>query len=230
LCAEDLSLWPRTLGCLPRHGDSECTTTFGYREQVITMAWAKRLARRVGFGRNSLRRNVDRVDGVLFGLTVLVAVAIPVGGVFVGIDLGHYEAAVSAEQLATRTATTAVLVEDAERQGGLKAGEADTSVMARWTGPDGTVHSGRISTVSGQSAGKAVSIWVDRDGKATSAPIGPVDATACAVITALAAVSMAEALLFGVAWLLRWPMDNWRDNAWDSDWEQTASRWKQGMI
>lgn len=194
------------------------------------MVWAARLARRVGFGRNSLRRTVDRVDGVLFGLTVLAAVAIPVGGVFVGIDLGHYEAAVSAEQLATRTATTAVLLDDPEQQAGLRGSEADSTAMARWTGPDGSVHSGRISTVLGQGAGKTVTIWVDRNGKATSAPIGPVDAMACAAIIALVAVMVAELLLLGLAWLLRWPMDIWRDKAWDHDWELTASRWKQGMF
>ncbi|QUQ64047.1 Rv1733c family protein [Kutzneria sp. CA-103260] len=177
-----------------------------------------RLARRLGFGRNSLRRPLDRVDGVVVGLAVLLGAAIVVAGVVFGLQLGGYEAGVAAQQQATRTTTTAVLLGDSD---------ASQTALARWTTADGAVHTGSIDVVAEQRAGTTVQIWTDPTGAVVSRPIGLLEVVLLVVVTLAAGYSVAFILLRGLVFLARLPIERWSARAWDRDWARTAPRWKQ---
>ncbi|AHH96943.1 hypothetical protein GCM10010174_73990 [Kutzneria viridogrisea] len=188
-----------------------------------------RLARTLGFDQNPLRRCVDRVDSLLIGLTLVTALAIPVGGVLFGRQLLDYEAGLSAEQLATRTSVTAELVTEADSHG-MRPSEGSATARASWTAPDGTPHTGTVSVARGQHAGDRVSLWLDASGHVTGPPLRPGDATAVAVAVDLVLVIGAEAVLLVLFWLLRWPLDKWREHLWAVDWYRADTNWNQGKV
>jgi hypothetical protein len=178
-----------------------------------------RLARRIGLGRNDLRRPVDRVDGAVVGLAVLAGAAIVVVGVLFGLRLAADESVIAAHQQATRTTTTAVLLKDAD---------AAQAVPARWTTVDGTVHTGPVHVVVKQTAGASVPIWTDATGAVVSQPIGTLDIVLLVGVTLTAGFAAAFILLRGLLLLVRLPIERWSAHAWDEDWARTAPRWKQG--
>jgi len=177
-----------------------------------------RLARQVGVGHNDLRRPVDRVDGLVIGLAVLVGAAIVVAGVLFGLRLATDETGVAAQQQATRTATTAVLLKDSD---------SSQTAPARWTTLDGTVHTGQVAVSSQESAGARVQIWIDQTGAAVSRPIGLLDIVLLVGVTLAGGLTVAFLLLRGLVWLARLPLERWRARAWDLDWAQTAPLWKR---
>jgi hypothetical protein len=177
-----------------------------------------RLARQVGFGRNELRRPVDRVDGLVVGLAVLVGAAVVAAGVLFGLRLATYEAGVAAEQQATRTVTTAVLLAD--------SGSSPTA-PARWRAADGTAHSGTVTVVPQQHAGATVQIWTNAAGAAVDRPIGTLDVVLLVAVTLGAGLTVAFVLLRGLMFLVRLPIQRWSAHDWEQDWARTAPKWKQ---
>jgi hypothetical protein len=179
-----------------------------------------RLARRVGFGRNDLRRPVDRIDGLVTAFAVLATAAIIAAGVLFGIQLARQETAAAAEQQATRTATTAVLSQDNGSNG-------DSLVTARWTAPDGTVRTGAIRIFGQRHAGAVTEIWTDAAGSVVSPPIGLADIVLLVAVCVAGVWAVALLLLRGLVHLLRLPIQRWGERSWDADWARTAPRWKQ---
>ncbi|GAA3434940.1 Rv1733c family protein [Kutzneria kofuensis] len=177
-----------------------------------------RLARQIGFGRNDLRRPVDRVDGLIVGFAVLVGVALVVAGVLAGLRLGAYEAGVAARQQATRTATTAVLLKD--------SGPSLTA-PARWTTRDGTVHTGPVDAFSQQSAGASIQIWTDPAGAVVSRPITVLDVVLMVFVTLVAGLTVAFIVLRALVHLVRLPIQRWGARTWEADWARTAPQWRQ---
>lgn len=177
-----------------------------------------RLARQVGFGRNNLRRPVDRIDGAVVGLAILAGAAIVVVGVLLGLQLGGYEAGVAAGQQATRAATTAVLLKDSD---------SSSTVPARWATADGTVHTGPVTVASQQRAGASIQIWTDPTGAAVSRPITMLDVVLMVGVTLAGGFTAAFIVLRGLVFLVRLPIRRWSALAWETDWARTAPRWKQ---
>jgi len=177
-----------------------------------------RLARQIGFGHNQLRRPVDWVDGFVIGLAVLAGVVIVVLGVLFGLQLATDEMGVAAQQQATRTPTTAVLLKDSD---------ASQTAPARWTTADGTVRTGSVDLMSQQQAGAVVQIWTDATGAAVSRPIGTLDVVLMVGVTVSGGLTVAYLLLRGLVWLARLPLEQWRAFQWGMDWEQTAPRWQR---
>ncbi|MFC0432067.1 hypothetical protein [Kutzneria buriramensis] len=177
-----------------------------------------RLARQVGFGRNELRRPVDRVDGLVVGLAVLVGAAIVAAGALFGLRLATYESGVATQQQATRTATTAVLLAD--------SGTAPTA-LARWKTADGTNHSGPVTVMPQQHAGASVRIWTNAAGAAVDRPIGTLDIVLMVAVALGGGMTVAFLLLRGLLFLVRLPIQRWSAHTWDQDWARTAPRWKQ---
>ena len=182
---------------------------------------AIRFARRVGFGKNELRRGVDLVDALVTGFAAAVSVAIVVGGVLLGLILARDGAGVAAEQQATRTATTAVLLEDPGSDGD----RAGTIASAEWTAPDGSIRTGPVQTQVGQHTGTSLEIWTDRSGGVVSRPIGLADVVLMVLVTVAGAMATAYILLRGLVWLPRLMIERWTQREWARDWARTAPRW-----
>jgi len=177
-----------------------------------------RLARQMGFGRNDLRRPLDRIDGVVVGFAVLAGAAIVVVGALLGLQLAGYESGVAAQQQATRTETSAVLLQDSD---------AAKPAPARWTAADGTVHTGPVSVSFREPAGTSVRIWTDTAGAVVSRPIGLVDIVLLVGVTLAGALTVAFLVLRGLVFLIRLPIQRWSARAWEQDWARTAPQWRR---
>ncbi|WP_157494272.1 hypothetical protein [Kutzneria sp. 744] len=183
----------------------------------MTMEPVLRLARQIGFGRNDLRRPVDRVDGFVVGLGVLAGVVIVIVGVLLGLQFAERESDVAAQQQATRTETAAVLLTDAN---------ASQTALARWT-TAGEAHTGMIDVFYREHAGASATIWTDAAGTVVSRPIGALDIVLLVGVTLAGGFTVAFLLLRGLLHLVRLPIKSWSARAWDEDWARTAPRWKQ---
>ncbi len=182
---------------------------------------AIRFARRIGFDKNELRRGVDVVDALVTAFALAVSSAILVGGVLFGLMLARYESGVAAEQQATRTATTAVLLQD-PGSGGDRTGN---TALAKWTAPDGNSRTGPVQAPGDQHAGASLQIWTDRSGSVVSQPIGLADVVLLVLVTASGAMVVAYLLLRGLVYLLRGLIGLWTQRAWALDWARTAPHW-----
>lgn len=178
------------------------------------------VARRLGWGRNALRRPSDRIEIA----TVIAAIVLTVAAVPVALSIGSavYEdnLAVSAAQTDSRHEVTATLLEGTSSTVTLQTVVSTVPAQARWVGPDGRQHTGIVAAPQQAAAGTAVRIWTDANGTVVSAPLSPSQAWgrgALAVVMAMAAVIALLAALVGLA---RWWLDRIRFAAWDAEWRQ----------
>lgn len=183
------------------------------------------LARRAGWGRNVLRRRVDRIDNVVTLVTLgLVVVAVAVS-VVVGAQAGR-------RVLAAGSAThdrevTATLLADSPITvplGGAPAGPMIVPVPARWS-VAGRTYQGYLRVGEGAQAGATVPIWIDAAGDQVDPPVSTFDAVERGGITGLVVLAVAGALLGTAFGLMRRQLNRARLRAWDAEWRRTGPRW-----
>ncbi|MFE2535508.1 hypothetical protein [Streptomyces sp. NPDC059371] len=174
--------------------------------------------------RNPLRRRDDVFEAwiVLIVWTVMV-----LGGTLAGLVTAH-----AAEESFTtlrhdRHAVPAVLV--AGTGSAVPAGEGavydHVRATVRWTAANGAPRVGSALVESGQKAGSHVVIWLDAQGRPTTAP--PTTSAAATESTLLgigAAVALCG-LVFGAGGLARWRLDQGRYNRWEREWERLGPQW-----
>jgi hypothetical protein len=188
----------------------------------------KRVGRRLGFGRSPLRRRTDRIEG---WLTLAVAALLLIAGPFAvwRASASAYGAAVAAaqrEKQAPGFQVTAVLQDDpmkylvADGDGPAQQG----AVPARWTGPDGSVHSGQIVPMPGSRSGGAVVISTDRHGNLFTPPTPP-DPLWSALGTGIG-VGLGLLCAAGVVLLvIRRILNRRRMSNWQMEWLLVERRW-----
>jgi hypothetical protein len=191
-------------------------------------SWVVRLGRLLRPGGNPLARGVDRAEGTVVILFVLVAlVLLPVMltlGSLTYADLAEQ----SEQQSRSRHETVAVLTEDAPTvttgtYGGVVG--AKSKVAARWQLPDGTTRTGDVDADDGSKAGAEVSVWLDESGKPVSAPISTVDSVGAGVLVAVFGWLTTVALLALVCWGMHRALDRRRYRNWDSEWARVEPDW-----
>lgn len=132
---------------------------------------------------------------------------------------------------ATRTATEAVLLEDAQAV----TGEPGTvpalvSVAARWIGSDGAPRTGRVMAGAGTRAGSTMTVWLDRDGRAVAPPV---DEAGAVVIGGGAAMALlvGGGMVLGGCWAaVRGLL--WRANSarWQREWARVGPEWSRSVL
>ena len=103
------------------------------------------------------------------------------------------------------------------------------TVPARWTGPDGTRHTGTVPVPAGTRAGRAVMVWVDAAGRLTGRP--PLQLSQVRGQAALAAMFTPLAvgfILLCAGLLVHAMLGRRRLAAWDTDWQVTEPQWTKG--
>ena len=125
---------------------------------------AARLVRRVFHGPLA----DDRVGGVVLVVAIAVALLCVPIAVFIGSETYQTNSAASVEQLRTRHASTATLVEDAPLA---VAGAQPHHVTASWTAPDGGPREGAVPAAPNVKAGSPVAIRMDASGLITTHPL-----------------------------------------------------------
>ena len=185
-----------------------------------------RLLRRLGLDGNPLRRRTDKIAS--YGAAGLLALYLA-GAPAASLAVAHwgYQAA-AAEQRAQQSwrqvpAVVTVAAPDLGGAYGTLAGYSWTT--ARWTAPSGGQRTGMVPVPAGSRAGSHVTIWVNRSGAWTGAPL-----TRHKVTVRVAAEVAATPVALGIvlvlaAWaggsLLRWR----RLASWGDEWARFGPQW-----
>jgi hypothetical protein len=187
-----------------------------------------RLARRLGFDRNPLRRGSDRVEAVLrLVLILLVVVAIPVAAVAAGRWADHFALHRAQIQRAANHQVTAVLLEDAPGTG---VPDPYTSVQtawvpARWQPPGEPPRTGQVLALVGARKGSTVQTWVDSSGAVTDPPLERRVIVGDVWLAVMATCLMSLLVLLVAGVLVRRVLDRQRLRAWEAEWRASGPLW-----
>ncbi|WP_233574144.1 Rv1733c family protein [Amycolatopsis panacis] len=187
----------------------------------------RRLLRRLGAVRNPLLRRSDRIEGALAGVAVLIALlAIPLAVLLGSADI-RSETATSDAQVRTRHQATATVLTTAPEQPmsiGDSAPIASTArVNALWHVPGGAPRTGTITVPTGAATeGATTPIWLDGNGRQTTAPLTHTDAVTNGILVATFTWLCAAGVLAGAFWAARRVLDRRRASRWAEDWAQFA--------
>ncbi|MEU4261911.1 Rv1733c family protein [Streptomyces argenteolus] len=105
-------------------------------------------------------------------------------------------------------------------------GTARTSVVARWTAPDGTVRAGRVVTASRTTTpGARIRIWTDDAGRAAQRPMDASTARTHAVLAGIGVTLLAAGLMETARRLVVRHMMQRRYIRLDMAWAETGPDW-----
>ncbi len=177
--------------------------------------------------RNPLRRASDRVQAVVVAVALL---AFLIGGPLIAVGAGHWAGAVAsrverAQQASWRQVSAVLLANAGSAVGVDYGGVSAAQVQARWTAPDGEIHTGNVSAPAGALKGSTVRIWVNSTGQQTGPPLRPDQATGQAFLAAVTAPLVLGMVILGLASVALRVVDRRRLAAWDADWQTTEPRW-----
>jgi hypothetical protein len=185
---------------------------------------ARRIAHRMGWVRNPLRRTSDRIESWLTFLVVMAILLLaPWTGWYAARSVYQDGVRTAAWQREHRFAVTAVLLEDAAAADGTRSASSPRT-PARWIGPDNAVHIGLIFAEAGARRGGTVPLWVDEHGAA----VAPPERRNVTIDAALAALLTVGGIATGLAGLRRivvWRLDRRRLRAWQDEWLVVGPRW-----
>ena len=191
-----------------------------------TTMWT-RMARRLGFDHNPLRRGSDVIEAWLLPATVtifLILGPLVVGGTGLRVHTDNL-AAQRAEHSWHRV--PAVLLQAAP--GPMMSDNGDNSWLvwtpARWTA-DGRAHVGSIPAPAGTSAGVTVPVWFDRAGN-VQVPLTAAGARDRIMIAGALALAVLAAFLAGLALLGRRVLDRRRLAGWEAAWLSVGPQWSR---
>jgi len=190
--------------------------------------WFRRWIRRMGWGRNPLRRTSDRIEAwlslLLLGLMVVI-------GPWVASLAAHAayrdNVRTTAWETRHRFQVDAVLLADAPQEPGDSSSPPPEKVpaIAHWTGRDATVHTGTVLADNGSRAGTVVRIWIDdRSLVSGPPPSRSSPRTDAAAVAALVLAGIAGGLA-GIRRIIRWQLDRRRIRAWQLEWTTVGPDW-----
>ncbi|POM26672.1 hypothetical protein BTM25_10760 [Actinomadura rubteroloni] len=175
-----------------------------------------RLRRRLGIGRNPLRRPVDRVQRAV-GAALLLAFLIAAPVVAVRLAAPGYGDGVRAEhaEAVARHRVDARVERIDERP---KAGTSFvfTYAVLAWARPDGTVHRDTTQAWAGAKRGERRSVWVDEAGRLAPAPRDHARTAGVAVLTGAAGALAAGLAPLAAYLVVRRRCDRRRRDLWDA--------------
>jgi hypothetical protein len=188
-----------------------------------------RVGRRWVRPRNGLRRTSDRIQAWLaFLLLTTMVLAAPFAAWSIAGRTYRGETRAEDWERAHRFLVTAQLLRDAPEAGD-QAGDATPArpsrgTLARWTGPDESVHTGLVVADFGSRLGSSVPIWVDDQGTLTGSPVNR-NPTLDALMASLLTLGLLGAALYGLHRLAVWRLDRRRLRRWEQEWLVVEPRW-----
>jgi len=188
----------------------------------------RRASRRIGLGRNPLRRRVDRVDDVVRLLTVVLAVGLVTATALVATTSYRAAADRRAAELGHRHLVTVVLLADtvpASSRSEAPAYRTRLPVRAQWT-ERGAVRTGDVYTRRPGRRGDRTSVWLDESGTPVRPLMTAGDLRARAWTGGLAVVGFGGLVLFAGYSMTRAATDRYRDAAWTAEWALVGERWR----
>jgi hypothetical protein len=203
----------------------------GFADGVIGMAptttWT-RVARRLGFDHNPLRRRSDLIEAWL--LPAVIAVFLALSPLLVGAASAwvHHDNAATQQAQRSWHRVTAVLLQAVP--GPLMSDNGGNSWItwtpARWTA-DGRTHVGQVPAAAGSSAGSAVSVWLDRAGNVRAPPLSAGQMRDRVVLAALVALTALAVFLTAAVLIGRRLLERRRLAGWAADWLSVGPQWSR---
>jgi hypothetical protein len=187
----------------------------------------RRGLRRFTLGTGPLKRRSDRIQ--VLGRSVVVVsllVSPPLAVAAATATTAHLQA-VAETEAAQRSPATARLLEDA----GTPVPEENllVQVRAEWTTDDGVLREGAVLAAPGSDAGTELTVWLDRDGDLTRAPLdrAAVRTSALAVgLLPLVGVPLATWTLYAA---LCFALDTRRERRWEEEWAAVEPEWNSRL-
>ncbi|WP_329000990.1 hypothetical protein OHA18_41985 [Kribbella sp. NBC_00709] len=192
-------------------------------------SWVLMQARRLGFGRNHLRRRADRVEASMLWVTLVAALLMIGVGAAIGANLRNAGDAAAARQRSALHQVIAYTEESTEHQPPPALGAALPLVRVSYTDQHGTAREGITPVVIGTKADVAVTVWLDRTGSITAAPRSHADSVAYGSTIAFVVVIGSWLVLWTAFRLACIPLNRRRAQAWDAEWLDVAPRWHRGQ-
>lgn len=187
--------------------------------------WVAMQARRLGFGRNPMRRPSDRFEAGLTLVVLLTALLMVPAGAAAGTSVRHASESRAAAQRVLLRQVQARTTADAPTLTGQEIGRITWPVVVVWQDEYGFDHRGTTDAVLGTKAGAELSVWVDRNGALTRSPRPSGDSQAIGFAAGFGFIAAAWLSLWLLLVVARHPLNRWRSAAWASEWEQVAPRW-----
>ncbi|WP_329478680.1 hypothetical protein OG555_39490 [Kribbella sp. NBC_01484] len=187
--------------------------------------WVLMRARRLGYGRNPLRRRVDRIESaIVLGAVLAALLMIPIAAA-TGTALRNASDHAAAHRRAVLTQVQARTLEDTESAPD-GTGQVDTTVRVTWIDPAGRPHEGRANVAFGTKKDAEVIVWLDSSGAITLPPRPAGDSAAIGSAVGLSLAMVSWLLIAGLARLSVVPLNRRRMRAWEREWEIVAPRWR----
>jgi hypothetical protein len=185
-------------------------------------------ARRLGVGRNPLRRRTDRIEAaIILATMILLLVAVPLAAFVIGRQADDLALRQAHARQAAEHAVTAVLLQQAPPTG---APDPYTSVqwttaLARWQPPGQRPRSGEVPAPAGTRAGRTVTVWTDASGAITTPPPDHRVIAGDVCLGAVATWLIMSSLVLASSGLARRALDRRRLCAWDAEWRAAGPSW-----
>jgi hypothetical protein len=196
-----------------------------------TTTWT-RVARRLGFDHNPLRRRLDLIDGWLVPTVIAAFLALgPLLAGGVGLWVHADNAAAQRAQRSWHEVPAVVLQAVpgpvmADSGTGTGSGSWLVWTPARWTA-GGRAQTGNVPAPAGTSRGAVVPVWLNRAGRVQAPPLTAGAARDRIVVAALFALASLAVLLTILAVVARWLLDRRRLAGWEAAWRSVGPRWSQ---
>ncbi|MEU6379296.1 hypothetical protein [Streptomyces sp. NPDC046909] len=173
--------------------------------------------------RNPLKRRIDVVEAWLLIVLWLCAAT---AGLLAGLAAGITSADFLERQRAERQEVSAVLLQDARPRGANRVGNAPVWITVRWTGSDGSSHTGQARVEPGLKAGARITVWTDgKDRLLTTQPLSSSAAVLQASATGVLAAACAIGVVVGGGQAVHSVLNRRRLRQWDKAWAGADARW-----
>lgn len=199
------------------------------RKQRSGELWVLMQARRLGVGRNSLRRRSDRIETVLLWCVLVAALVVIPASAAVGTGISHALEASAAQRRAALVQVPAHTLQGTESAVSDTPGSPLSLTQVSYVDPQGVERQGLASVVIGTPAGTSMTIWLDHAGNIVTAPRSRSDSQAFGGTAGVLIAFASWLLLWGLFCLARIPLNRERARDWDADWLAVAPRWLRGQ-
>jgi hypothetical protein len=192
-----------------------------------TTTWT-RLARRLGFDANPLRRRSDVVAAWLLPAAILIFVGLcPVIYAVIGMRVRADNAAAQrAEATWHHVEGTLVQAAAGPQQQGSGANSWTVLAPVRWV-VDGQSHEADIYVASDSPAGSHVPVLLNQAGKLEMPPLTAAQVENRVFVDTLVALAALAVLLACLKWGIRRVLDRRRLAGWEAEWLAVGPRWSR---
>jgi hypothetical protein len=183
--------------------------------------------RRIGFGRNPLRRCSDRIQAIAWaGLVTAFLIGAPLASIYASHGIYIYALRARRTQAMAWHRVPALVLHAKPLVTALETtGRPPTLLVLRWVKPDGSSQTGEVTRAGNAVAGSTVTVWTDKKGRLAHPPLSRAEAADRAICAAVAAPMALALLLAAVGGVVSLILDRSRVARWGSEWEVVGPQW-----